>query len=81
MITCRDVILDLLYDYLDQALRADLIRELEEHLRICAPCRAYLETYRKTRALAGRAAVGEMPAEMKDRLREFLIRRLPQPSP
>jgi hypothetical protein len=42
----------------------------------CEPCRAYLATYRKTRALGARAARVEMPDEMKTRLRQFLLARL-----
>ena len=76
MVTCKAVILDLLYDYLDQILASDLEAELEEHLKICAPCRAYLETYKKTRDLAAKAARPPMPEEMKDRLREFLLKKL-----
>ena len=76
MLTCREVILDLLYDYLDQTLGADLTKEFEEHLKICAPCRAYLETYRKTKQLVGVAARPEMPPEMKARLKEVLLAKL-----
>src|SRR5574341_1692998 len=51
VLTCRDVIMDLLLDYLDQALTGELAAELEDHLKICAPCRAYIETYKRTRDL------------------------------
>ena len=76
MVTCKDVIMDLLFDYLDQALSSELAAELEEHLKICAPCRAYIETYKKTRDLAAQAARPAMPEEMKARLREFLLKKL-----
>ena len=39
--TCRDAI-DILADYLDATLGAQLARELELHLSGCAPCHAYL---------------------------------------
>jgi hypothetical protein len=35
------------------SLTPELADELEQHLLDCAPCRAYLSTYRKTRELAG----------------------------
>ncbi|MGH6630799.1 MAG: anti-sigma factor family protein, partial [Burkholderiales bacterium] len=48
--------MDLLADYLDGALSPDVIVDLERHLQDCQPCVAYLETYKKTRELTGRAA-------------------------
>jgi len=50
MMTCHDVI-DVLADYLDQALPPEVVADLERHLAGCEPCRAYLATYRRTRAL------------------------------
>jgi anti-sigma factor RsiW len=78
VVTCKDVIMDLLLDYLDQALTGELAAELETHLKICAPCRAYIETYKKTRDLAAPASRPPMPEEMKARLREFLLKNLAQ---
>ena len=46
--TCREAI-DVLADYLDGTMPPDVAAELERHLAECAPCRAYLATYRKTR--------------------------------
>jgi len=75
MMTCHDVI-DVLADYLEQALAPEIAAALERHLAGCEPCRAYLATYRRTRTLGARAARLEMPDEMKTRLREFLLERL-----
>jgi anti-sigma factor RsiW len=69
--TCRELI-DILDDYLDGTLVDDLRGDLEHHLEDCAPCRAYLATYRKTREVGADAARIEMPEEMKARLRRFL---------
>jgi anti-sigma factor (TIGR02949 family) len=69
--TCRELI-DVLADYLDGVLPSDLAAELERHLAECAPCRAYLATYRATRALGAEAARVEMPEEMRERLRRLL---------
>lgn len=69
--TCHDAI-DVLADYLDGTMPVDLVAELQRHLAGCAPCRAYLATYRKTRALGASAARVEMPDEMRARLRQFL---------
>ena len=73
--TCKDAIA-VLADYLESALSPELVEKLEEHLRDCAPCRAYLATYRKTKSLAADAGRVEMPEEMKTRLREFLLAQL-----
>ena len=73
--TCKDAIA-ILADYLESTLSPELMEKLEEHLRDCAPCRAYLATYRKTKSLAADAGRVEMPEEMKTRLREFLLAQL-----
>ncbi len=74
-LTCREAI-GLLADYLESALSEEEIRELEEHLAGCGPCQAYLNTYRRTKDLTGKAERVAMPEEMKDRLRTFLLRAL-----
>lgn len=73
--TCKDAIA-ILADYLESTLSPELVEEIEEHLRDCAPCRAYLATYRETKSLAAEAGRVEMPEEMKTRLREFLLAQL-----
>jgi len=78
--TCKDVI-GLLADYLEATLTDAQVAELEDHLRACDPCVAYLRTYRRTKELAARAERVEMPAEMMDRLRQFLVRRLSSEKP
>jgi anti-sigma factor (TIGR02949 family) len=74
-LTCRELI-DVLDDYLDGRLAGEELDALERHLAGCEPCRAYLATYRRTRALGARAGRVEMPEEMKSRLRQFLRERL-----
>jgi anti-sigma factor RsiW len=73
--TCREAI-DVLADYLDTTLDASAGRELLAHLAACDECRAYLATYRRTVALAAASARPEMPAELRRRLRTFLLDRL-----
>ena len=75
--TCRDAIA-LLADYLETTLTPDTLADLERHLRDCAPCRAYLATYRKTKTLAAEAQRIPMPEEMRERLRHFLLEQLPR---
>lgn len=79
---CKDVIVEFLADYLDRALPPEVTREVEAHLRACAACMAYLNTYRKTRELVGRqAAQVAMPDEMKDILRRFMLERMAKKTP
>jgi len=73
--TCRELI-EVLAEYLEQSLPADVAASLERHLDDCAPCRAYLATYERSRALGADAQRLDMPDEMKDRLRRFLLERL-----
>jgi len=72
---CRELI-EIIDDYLDGALAPEITQELERHLEACAPCRAYLATYRKTRRIAPAAARVDMPEEMKARLRRLLADNL-----
>ena len=73
--TCKDAI-DIIADFLDQTLASTAVDELEAHLRDCEPCRAYLNTYQRTKALTAETERVAMPEEMKDRLRQFLLRAL-----
>jgi len=70
---CREAI-DVLADYLDATLTPDVLAQLEAHLRVCAPCRAYLATYKRSAELAATVNRVEMPPEVRQRLRDFLGR-------
>jgi anti-sigma factor RsiW len=74
-LTCREAI-SLLGEYLEGLLTPGQLAELGEHLAQCEPCQAYLKTYRRTRGLTIQEGRVEMPAEMRRRLGEFLVRRL-----
>lgn len=60
--TCRELI-DFLMAYLDRELPAETRDEFERHLSVCPSCRAYLDSYRRTTALAREAmcAGGDQP--------------------
>ena len=70
---CRESI-DVLADYLDATLTPDVLAQLEAHLRVCAPCRAYLATYKRSAELAAKVNRVEMPPEVRQRVRDFLNR-------
>jgi len=73
VMNCREVI-DALADYLDATLTPDVMAQLEAHLGVCAPCRAYLATYKRSAELAAKVNRVEMPPEVRQRLRDFLNR-------
>jgi len=69
--TCREAI-EVLADYLESTLTPAALEKLEAHLRECAPCRAYLATYKRAAELAAKVNRVEMPPEVRQRLRDFL---------
>ena len=71
--TCREAI-DILADYLESTLTPTALEKLEAHLGECAPCRAYLATYKRAAELAAKVNRVEMPPEVRQRLRDFLNR-------
>ena len=73
--TCRELIA-VLDDYVDGVMPEEARADLERHLADCAPCRAYLATYRKTREIGAAAGRLEIPDEMKQRLRQFVRKNL-----
>ena len=77
---CHEAIV-VLADYLDAALTKDVLAQLEAHLQICAPCRAYLATYKRTAELAAKVNRIEMPPEVRQRLSDFLGDLAPSAEP
>ena len=73
--TCQEAIA-LLGEYLEATLGATVATEIEAHLRDCDECMAYLNTYRRTSKLTRAVARVEMPTQMKQRLRDFVVSRL-----
>jgi anti-sigma factor RsiW len=75
MYTCKDSI-ELLRDYLDGELPPEEAKHLEEHLSECPPCVDFLQTYRATPKVCKWALARKMPAELGNRLTEFLRAKL-----
>ncbi len=74
-LTCREVILEYLDEYVDGTLAPEMFEDFERHLAICPPCVAYLNTYKRTRELAGRMGRAAMPTEMRTQLQQYLLAR------
>jgi anti-sigma factor RsiW len=71
-VTCREAI-EKLAEYLDAELTPEVLQQIDAHLEICAPCRAYVATYGKTRELVAKVRRMELPEDVKTRLRAFLV--------
>ena len=66
-LTCREVI-DLLTDYVEDALPAEERRRVEAHLSGCDGCTTYLEQMRETIRLTGMVSEEQVPDQDKQRL-------------
>jgi anti-sigma factor RsiW len=68
-LTCREVV-ELVTDYLDDALGDAARDEFERHLVTCEGCRAYLGQMRATVRQGRRLQADEVPAPVMDALLE-----------
>ena len=66
--------MDLLADYVDGGLPPHTAELLEWHLEGCAPCIAFVNTYKGTVDAAKRLRETTLPSELKQRLMDFLAR-------
>lgn len=66
-LTCREVI-DLLTDYVEDALPEQERRRVEAHLAICDGCTTYLEQMRETIRLTGMLTEEQIPDAERERL-------------
>jgi predicted anti-sigma-YlaC factor YlaD len=67
-----DEVLDNLRDYLDEQDRADLCREIEEHLKHCHDCQVEVDTIKKTIVLYQADRKTEVPLTVSSALRAAL---------
>ena len=67
--------MDLLADYVDGSLPKDKAELLEWHIEGCAPCVAFVNTYKGTVKAARQLKEADIPPELKDRLLSFLRQR------
>ena len=71
--TCRELS-ELLIDYIQGELDADLCEHVCRHLTLCPPCDAFVATYRITIQLTRRLPAAPMPPELAARLQEAMRR-------
>jgi anti-sigma factor RsiW len=71
MMTCRELA-EILLDFVTGELPPELCRRLEQHLRLCSACSAYLDSYRTTTALPRWLPPAPLPPRLTTRLRMIL---------
>jgi hypothetical protein len=71
---CRQIA-EMLGDYLDGSLPKATVELIEWHIDSCAPCVAFVNTYRGTLRATRRLTDVEIPAELKSRLLAVLRAR------
>jgi anti-sigma factor RsiW len=70
-LTCRQVV-EIISDYLEDALPPDDRRRVEEHLAVCEGCTNYLEEMRETIRLTGMLTEEQVPdGQMRQLLNAF----------
>jgi predicted anti-sigma-YlaC factor YlaD len=66
-LTCAQLV-ELVTDYLENALSPEDLERVEEHLVFCDGCTNYLEQMRATVAASGRVRAEDIPPELQERL-------------
>ena len=69
--TCRELV-ELLIDFVSDELPAEHRQRVEQHLRRCPPCVAYLDSYQVTIRLTKQLPCEPLPPELEARLRAAL---------
>ena len=66
---------ELLMDFLDGALPAEVNAALEEHVAGCARCAAFVASYQATPRILREATMATLPADIEASLKAFLRAR------
>jgi hypothetical protein len=66
-VTCQQVV-ELVSDYLDQALSPEEASLFEQHVNFCDGCHWYLDQMRSTVATVGRITEQDVPDETREKL-------------
>jgi anti-sigma factor RsiW len=66
---------ELLMEYLEGELPADLKADLEAHVAGCPRCVAFIASYRETPRILREATLASLPPDLEESLRSFLRAR------
>lgn len=72
-VNCNEV-LEQLGDYLDEDARAELCREIEDHLHQCHDCQVYVDTVKKTIMLYQSDRSVQIPVNVGSKLAALMAR-------
>ena len=76
MVDCRDVV-QLLGDYLEDEMAADVRARLEQHLSHCGTCQVILDSTRKTIRIVTESGLFEIPGDLSERLIAKIMKAIP----
>src|SRR5262245_7980905 len=71
LMTCRELV-ELLIDFVSDELPPEHRQRIEQHLRCCPPCEAYLASYQTTIRLTRQLPCEPLPPQLEQRLRAAL---------
>lgn len=80
MFKCEDVLSEL-SEYLDDALSADIRKQLEEHIAHCNSCRALYDSTRKTLRIVTDSGSFELSEDLSSKLTGKILARLREKRP
>lgn len=66
-LSCQELV-ELITEYLEDALPSERRAAFEEHLAICPPCRGYLVEIRRTVAAAGELSEADIPRHAREQM-------------
>jgi predicted anti-sigma-YlaC factor YlaD len=69
-LTCQQVT-DILVDYVTEDMAPAMRAVFEAHLRSCADCRAFLNTYKETIRATRTVCAEDIPSDMLNRVQQF----------
>jgi anti-sigma factor RsiW len=72
-LSCKEMV-ELVTDYLEDALPADMRNRFDRHLAACHPCVVYVDQMRQTIAALGTLPEESIPTSALDTLREHFRR-------
>ena len=71
-LTCKEIIVDLLQQYLDEGTPADITLAIQAHITECPPCVQFVDEYRITREVVQELRYEDIPKEFSARLIEVI---------
>ena len=72
---CEDFV-GLLIEYIEGSMQPRLREEFKRHIDDCSSCLAFVETYEKTKELTSELTCTDIPADLKERIKTFLRKKI-----